>query len=68
MEKARQIIEIQNRISALKEMLKSTDYQAIKFAEGEITASEYAPIKENRRLWRNEINSLEQELRNFKGE
>lgn len=68
MEKARQIIEIQNRIFALKEMLKSTDYQAIKFAEGEITASEYAPIKENRRLWRNEINSLEQELRNFKGE
>lgn len=68
MEKARQIIEMQNRIFALKEKLKSTDYQAIKFAEGEVTTSEYAPIKENRRLWRLEINNLEQELKSVKGE
>ena len=68
MEKARQIIEIQNRIFALKEKLKSTDYQAIKYAEGEITIAEYSTIKEQRRLWRNEINSLEQELKSIKGE
>lgn len=68
MEKARQIIEIQNRIFALKELLKSTDYQAIKFAEGEITESEYAIVKETRRNWRLEINALEEQLKIIKGE
>ena len=68
MEKARQIIEIQNRIFALKEKLKSTDYQAIKYAEGEITESEYAIVKETRRNWRLEINALEEQLKIIKGE
>ena len=49
------------RISELKGYLYKTDYQAIKYAEGEISAEEYAPIKEQRRQWRAEINRLEEQ-------
>lgn len=42
--------------------LKSTDYKAIKLAEGELSAEEYAPIREQRRMWRNKINELEKQL------
>lgn len=48
-----------NRIQELKEKLLETDYEAIKFAEGEISAKEYEPIKTQRKAWRAEINSLE---------
>lgn len=51
------------RISILKAKLKATDYIAIKFSEGEITTSEFAPIREQRRAWRAEINALETELK-----
>jgi hypothetical protein len=47
------------RISDLKKHLADTDYIAIKFAEGELTADEFAPIKAQRKLWREEINTLE---------
>ena len=43
--------------------LQQTDYKAIKFAEGLLTASEYAPVREQRNAWRNEINKLEQDLK-----
>lgn len=46
-------------IARLKAFLESTDYQAIKFAEGEMSAAEYEPIKEKRREARAEINRLE---------
>ena len=39
--------------------LHKTDYQAIKFAEGELTETEYAPIRKQRHEWRAEINILE---------
>lgn len=52
-------IEVAPRISELKQLLTDTDYKAIKYAEGEITAEEYAPIREQRRAWRVEINNLE---------
>lgn len=45
--------------------LQSTDYMAIKFAEGEISDTDYAPIREKRRMWRAEINRLEKELENL---
>lgn len=51
-----------DRISKLKSLLNQTDYQAIKYAEGHITEEEYASIKAQRQEWRNEINSLEQQL------
>lgn len=53
------------RINELKTLLAKTDYQAIKFAEGELSAEEYLPIKQKRRSYRAEINSLEEKLKNF---
>lgn len=47
------------QISALKRNLNKTDYQAIKFTEGEMSYEEYEPVKEQRRGWRKEINDLE---------
>ena len=54
-------IEIVREIERNKELLTQTDYQAIKFSEGEISEAEYAPIREKRRMWRAEINRLEAE-------
>lgn len=54
--------ELQIKIMELKTQLKATDYKAIKFAEGELTEEEYAPIKEQRKEWRAEINELESEI------
>lgn len=49
-----------NRVIAeLKAKLAKTDYQAIKFAEGELSEKEYAPIREDRKAWRAEINKQE---------
>lgn len=47
------------RISELKDKLASTDYVAIKIAEGEATAEEYSEILAQRKAWRAEINQLE---------
>lgn len=47
-------------ISELKAKLAATDYQAIKFAEGWITADDYASMKIDRYLWRKRINELEE--------
>lgn len=49
-------------IAELKMKLTATDYKAIKYAEGEMSASEYAPIKAERAAWRARINELEEEL------
>lgn len=53
---------IQNRIAELKSLLAQTDYQAIKYAEGQLSASEYAEMKKQRQAWRDEINELETEV------
>ena len=54
------IISNRNKeISELKAKLAQTDYQAIKFAEGWITADDYAPTKALRNSWRTRINELE---------
>ena len=50
---------------ALKEELAASDYKAIKYAEGLITAEEYEPIKEARQELRNKINELEKQLAEF---
>lgn len=47
------------RIDQLKAELASTDYKAIKYAEGWLTEEEYAPIKAERQAIRDEINALE---------
>ena len=48
----------QIRIEELKSLLAKTDYQAIKFAEGEISAEEYEPMRLQRKAWREEIRNL----------
>lgn len=59
-ELAKDIISNRNKeIGELKAKLAQTDYQAIKFAEGWITADDYAPTKALRNSWRARINELE---------
>lgn len=50
---------LQKEIAELKWNLSSTDYKAIKYAEGVISEEEYAPIKEQRQAWRARINEIE---------
>ena len=45
-------------IEQLKAQLAETDYKAIKYAEGWLTAEEYAPIKAERQALRDRINEL----------
>ena len=52
----------ETQIADLKQHLEDTDYAAIKYAEGWITAEDYAPIKAKRQQWRDEINRLEKEM------
>ena len=60
-ELAKDTISNRNKeISELKAKLAQTDYQAIKFAEGWITADDYASMKVDRYLWRKRINELEE--------
>lgn len=52
----------QSQIAELKQKLDDTDYAIIKIAEGVATIDEYADLIEQRKLWRNEINKLENEI------
>ena len=54
-----EINELMGKISDLKRNLNRTDYQAIKFSEGEMLEIDYAPIKEQRKSWRKQINDYE---------
>ena len=56
------IMAIESEIRGLKQILSGTDYKAIKFAEGQITESEYAETRSCRQEIRNDINRLEAEL------
>ncbi len=56
---------IESEIAVKKQKLAATDYQAIKFAEGSLSADEYAEVKTQRETWRQEINTLEAELATF---
>lgn len=53
---------VTHKIVKLKRLLRETDYLAIKFAEGCLTAEEFEPTKKARQEWRNEINVLEKEI------
>ena len=50
-------------INDYKQKLKETDYKAIKYAEGLISETDYAPIKTERENYRKAINSLEISLK-----
>ena len=53
---------VELEIQELKDKLKNSDYQAIKYAEGWLSEEEYAPVKAKRQQWRDRINELEQEV------
>ena len=53
------IEQYQSEIVELKKYLSDTDYKAIKFAEGEITESDYQEVKSQRHDARVRINELE---------
>lgn len=50
------------QINDLKDKLRQSDYKALKFMEGELTAEEYAETKQHRREWRTSINDLENQI------
>lgn len=54
------VIDNAARIAELKQKLANTDYIIIKITEGVATWEEYPEIKEQRQVWRDEINELEQ--------
>lgn len=53
------IEQYQSEIIELKKYLSDTDYKAIKYAEGEITESDYQEVKSQRHDARVRINELE---------
>lgn len=57
------IKNLRNQVILLKGKLRQTDYQAIKFAEGELSVEEYEPIRLKRKEWRAQINELEIEIK-----
>jgi hypothetical protein len=65
-EKQSRIFKLEFRIGGLKSKLQATDYKAIKYAEGELSAEEYAETREQRKAWRAEINALEAEIKAIK--
>lgn len=48
-----------SKISALTALLTQTDYEAIKFAEGQLTATQYSSMKTAREAWRTAINTIQ---------
>ncbi len=52
-------VPVDEQIAILKQNLADTDYKAIKYAEGLISEHDYAEIKAQRQIWRDEINRLE---------
>lgn len=47
------------KIAELKKKLFDTDYQVLKWKEGELTDYEFEPMRLQRKAWREEIRELE---------
>ena len=54
--------EILGEINACEQILANSDYKALKYAEGQISETEYAEIKAFRQSMRDRINELQKEL------
>ena len=50
------------QIEGLKAQLAATDYKALKYAEGLIFESDYAPIRAERQALRDRINELQAQM------
>lgn len=55
-------MSIESEIAGLKQILASSDYKALKFAEGQISEKDYEETKQERQSLRDKINELEAEL------
>ncbi len=53
---------IESEIAGLKQILASTDYKALKHADGALTDAEYKETRAQRQELRDKINELETEL------
>lgn len=58
----RQTMDIESEIAGLKQLLASTDYKALKHADGALSDEEYKETKEYRQQLRDKINELESTL------
>ena len=56
------IHNLQRELVEYKQLLNTTDYQAIKYAEGYYTDEEYAQIKQTREGYREKVRSITSEL------
>jgi hypothetical protein len=56
------ISEIEQRLQDIRMELQTTDYKAIKYAEGQYSEGEYDAVKAARAALRAEYNQLEAEL------
>ena len=58
----RDLLSIRDRniaeVEILRQMLRDTDYQAIKYAEGALSDEEYTPMREKRKEWRKRVNEI----------
>lgn len=52
---------LQEEINNRELWLKDSDYKALKFLEGSISAEDYEPIKAQRQAWRDEINEYQEQ-------
>lgn len=55
--------KLTQQIVEYKRKLKETDYQCLKYIDGDLTEEEYSTIKEMRKTYRSKINELEEELK-----
>lgn len=61
LQKKSDVMNFNREVADLKQKLSETDYIAIKYAEGWISAEDYAATKAQRQQWRDRINELQQE-------
>lgn len=60
----KEIQEKQGEINACKILLRDSDYQSAKHADGAMSDEEYAEMRAKRQTWRDRINELETEIAN----
>lgn len=62
---SRKTIELScQKIEEFKQKLSSLDYKTIKYTQGELSFEEFEKVKEECKNYRNEINSLENLIKN----
>lgn len=67
-EKQKALLLAKHKENVARNNLIGTDYQAIKYAEGELTIAEYAEIKAKRIQWRKDVNEYSAEYERLKPE